>query len=54
MYLNAEGVEDVLNNEVNLRSMVFLGYLPGRIGRDYDLGSLRDQYYSFMKEKRYW
>lgn len=54
MYLNAEDVEDVLNNEINLRSMVFLGYLPGRIGRDYDLGGLRDQYYRFMKEKQYW
>lgn len=54
MYLNVEGVEDVLGNKMNLHSMVFLGYLPGRIGRDYDLGGLRDQYYRFMKDKRYW
>ena len=53
MYLNAEGIEDVLNNVMNLRTMVFLGYLPGRISRHYDLGGLRDQYYRFMKEKKY-
>lgn len=53
MYLNAEGVEDVLNNVMNFRTMVFLGYLPGRISSHYDLGGLRDQYYRFMKEKKY-
>lgn len=53
MYLNAEGVEDVMNNVMNLRTMVFLGYLPGRIGRNDDLEGLRDQYYRFMKEKKY-
>lgn len=53
MYLNVEDVEDVLKNELNLRSMVFLGYLPGRIGNDYDLRGLRDHYYSFMKDKKY-
>ncbi|MBQ5979507.1 MAG: hypothetical protein IJL58_05760 [Bacteroidales bacterium] len=54
MFLNIEALEDVSRNEMNLRTMVFLGYLPGRIGRDYSLGRLRDQYYSFMNEKRYW
>lgn len=53
MYLNAEDVEDVMNNVMNLRTMVFLGYLPGRVGRYDDLGGLRDQYYRFMKEKKY-
>ncbi len=53
MYLNAEGVEDVMKNVMNLRTMVFLGYLPGRIRLDYDLTGLRDQYYRFMKEKKY-
>lgn len=53
MYLNSEGIDDVLRCPMNLRSMVFLGYLPGRIGFDYDLAGLRDHYYRFMKEKKY-
>lgn len=51
MYLNSEGIEEVMKNEMNLRTMVFLGYLPGRIGVDDDLTELRDHYYRFMKEK---
>ena len=53
MYLNSEGIEEVMKNEMNLRTMVFLGYLPGRIGVDDDLTELRDHYYRFMKEKKY-
>lgn len=53
MYLNVESPEIIMRNEINLRSMVFSGYLPCRINEDTDLRNFSDRYYSFMKAGKY-
>lgn len=53
MFLNTEGIDDVIKSEMNLRTLVFSGYLPGSIGEDFDMQDLRNRYYGFMKEGRY-
>ena len=53
MYLNLENPEVVTQREINLRSMVFLGYLPCSMNENTDIENLNNRYYSFMKEGRY-
>ena len=54
MFLNIESLETVMRNEINLRTMVFLGYLPWKMNEDTDIKKINDRYYSFMREGKYW
>ena len=38
---------------LNVRTLVFLGYLPGRINDNFDIMGLRDRYFSFMDQNKY-
>lgn len=53
MFLNVENLDDLMKNPLYVRSMVFLGYVPGRVGRNYDLPGLGDRYWKYMKEYNY-
>lgn len=53
MFLNVENLDYLMKNPLYLKSMAFLGYVPGRIGRDYNVSSFRDRYWKFMKEYKY-
>ena len=53
MYLNIEDLDIILNKEINLRTMLFLGYLPCTIGSLDEIKCLNDHYYSFRKESKY-
>ena len=52
-FLNVEDLEQIVKSPMNLRTLVFLGYLPGRINGVAEMISLRDHYYSFMKDNKY-
>lgn len=52
-FLNVEDLENVTKNTMNVRTLVFLGYLPGRINDNYDIMGLRDRYFTFMKQNKY-
>ena len=52
-FLNVENLEAVTSNTMSLRTLVFLGYLPGRINENYDLMGLRDRYFSFLEQNKY-
>lgn len=54
MFLNIETIENVINNPMNIRTIAFLGFLPGRVSDNFNLNGLRDKYYVFMKERKYW
>ena len=53
MFLNTEGIDDVMKNELNLRTLVFSGYLPGSVGEDFNMRDLHNRYYRFMKDGKY-
>jgi len=52
-FLNVEDLENVTKNTMNVRTLVFLGYLPGRINGNYDIMGLRDRYFTFMEQNKY-
>lgn len=53
MFLNVEDLDTFVKNPMNIRTMAFLGYVPGRIGERYDLKGLRRRYFDFMDENKY-
>lgn len=53
MFLNLEDLASFTKNPMNLKTMVFLGYLPGRINDNYNIQGLMERYRSFMREKKY-
>lgn len=53
MYLNLEEPDIIFNRGINLRTMLFLGYLPCTVGSVEEVKFLNDQYYSFRKERKY-
>lgn len=53
MYLNMESPEVVLKKPMNLRTMMFIGYIPCTISTSDDAKGINDLYYSFMKEYKY-
>ena len=53
MFLNIEGIHEVVKNTMNFRTLAFLGYLPGSVSSVFDMPGQRDRFYSFMKEKKY-
>lgn len=52
-FLNVEDLESVTKSAINVRTLVFLGYLPGRINDNFDIMGLRDRYFSFMDQNKY-
>lgn len=52
-FLNVENLESVIINPMSVRTLVFLGYLPGRINETYDLMGLRNCYSYFMEQNKY-
>ena len=54
LFLNVETVENVMKNPINIRTLAFIGYLPGRVSDNYNMEGLRDRYYAFMKNGKYW
>ncbi len=52
-FLNLEDLESVTKSAINVRTLVFLGYLPGRINDNFDIMGLRDRYFSFMDQNKY-
>lgn len=53
MFLNIEDIDTITQNPMSIRTLAFLGYVPGRIGEDYDIQGLRRRYMDFMDENRY-
>lgn len=53
MCLNIENPNAVIKNEIDLRTLVFLGYLPCRVNEYDDIKRLNDRYYDFMKAGKY-
>lgn len=54
MFLNVETIETVIGNSMNMRTLAFLGYLPGRVSTNFNMDELWNKYYAFMKERKYW
>lgn len=53
MFLNVENLDELMKKPLYIRTMAFLGYVPGKVGRNYDVSSLRDRYWKYMKEYNY-
>lgn len=43
-----------MKNPINIRTLAFIGYLPGRVSDNYNMEGLRDRYYTFMTNGKYW
>ena len=54
MFLNIEGVDEVVRNTMNLRTLAFLGYVPGCVTSNFDIQGQRDRFWGFMSDKKYW
>lgn len=54
LFLNVETVENIMKNPINIRTLAFIGYLPGRVSDNYNMEGLRDRYYTFMTNGKYW
>lgn len=52
-FLNAEILDTLISNKMNLRTLLFMGFIPGRVDSEKAIVSVRNSYFSFMKEHKY-
>lgn len=50
---NIQGYESIEKNPLFLNTLFFMGYYPGRFSEEVNVRALRDDYYAFMKNGKY-
>lgn len=50
---NIQGYESIEKNPLFLNTLFFMGYYPGRFSEEVNARGLRDDFYSFMKNGKY-